>query len=173
VYYYTNLVSTRIPGQKDKSRSFYCRVNVPGNFKNKKLSIIPDKVFALYFPKDKPHRNKVYCFLEADRTTMPIMRTDPLTSSYIKKLAAYRLALKKGLFKQLFKANTVRVLTITRSEERIKNMIQANKLIDRTGRGSNLFLFSLADQFTLGNPTKILDPVWQNGRGGKQSDIIN
>ncbi len=58
-----------------------------------KLGVIPDRVFALEFG-DKGER--ILCFLEGDRGTMPVERAKHDASSIARKLHAYALTWKAG-----------------------------------------------------------------------------
>ena len=50
------------------------------------LSLVPDQVFGLAFPKT---RRGAYFFLEADRGTMPVVRSDLNQTSILRKLMTY------------------------------------------------------------------------------------
>jgi hypothetical protein len=61
----------------------------------------------------------------------------------------------------------VRVLTLAKSQDRIKHMISVCRDIDKHGVEARKFLFAQAGEFTLKNPGRIFEKVWQNGRNGK------
>lgn len=129
------------------------------------FSMVPDNAFGLLFPDGKA----AYFFLEADRSTMPIKRSNLLRSSYYKKMVGYWESWKQKLYGPNFGFNNPRILTITISQERIDSMIEANKELDERGQGSRMFLFACEKDLSLTDPEKILEKVWLNGRGEKVS----
>jgi hypothetical protein len=60
-----------------------------------------------------------------------------------------------------FGVKQMRVLTVTRSRERVHNMVGAVRGITE-GRGSNFFLFVDRDTLAAGNP---LEAAWISGKG--------
>ena len=104
---------------KKKTNPFSWKVDVKREFQGKwrtlKIGVIPDKVFGLYFPNDPPGKNKAYFFLEADRATMPVKRTNLYRTSFFKKLAGYWGSYERDLFKKTFGFKAARVLTVTKS----------------------------------------------------------
>jgi len=75
-----------------------------------KLCIIPDRVFTLEFTKTK---ERILCFLEADRGTMPVERANHSGSSITRKLHAYGLTWTAGIHYSRFGVARVRVLIAT------------------------------------------------------------
>jgi len=67
-----------------------------------KLGVIPDRVFALEFLDQPKDRNRVLCFLEADRATMPVTRRTLSRSSFYRKLLAYEATWTQGLHQTRF-----------------------------------------------------------------------
>ena len=114
-----------------------------------------------------------YFFLEADRSSMPVIRSRFDQSSILKKLLAYWASYQQGIITNVLGLKPIRILTITKSQERINNMIAAGKEADPWAKGSRIFLFSQAKQFTLKNPIRILEPVWQNGRDQQLVSLID
>ena len=57
----------------------------------------------------------------------------------------------------------MKILTITKSQERIKHMISAYREIDKHGTEAKKFLFAQADEFTLCHPERIFEDAWYNG----------
>jgi hypothetical protein len=135
-----------------------------------RLTVMPDKIFGLYFLNRPPARARaIYC-LEADRATMPIKRSGLYPSSYRKKMTCYWESWRQNLYERMFGCRAIRILTITKAtesvnaQERIRHMIEACKEEDRQGRGSRMFLFAPARDFSLNNPDRVLKKVWQNAR---------
>lgn len=162
-------------GEKLKSLSFKVKIErqVKGEMRKLNFSIVPDQVFGLYFPQEKEGRQYAYFFLEVDRATMPVDRQDFFTSSYLKKLIGYWEAWEKEIFKKTFGFKGARVLTLTKSNERIKNMIAANKQVDARQHGSKMFLFTTLNNISLENPAKVLEPIWQNGRDSTLVSLLD
>lgn len=152
---------------------FALQVNIQTNTGSLKFSIIPDKVFGLHFTKEPEGKNKTYFFLEADRATMPIMRTNLNRTSYFKKLIGYWSAWQTNTFQTTFNFKNARVLTITTSQERINNMIQANKQVDDRKKGSKMFLFTQTNHLSLSNPQTILQKIWHNGKDDNLLSLLD
>ena len=51
---------------------------------------IPDSVFALEYTNQNGQMQRAYCFLEADRGTMPVVRKGLAQTSFFRKLLAYQ-----------------------------------------------------------------------------------
>ena len=151
-----------------KQTSIKWEVAVKREFKGKlrtfNYNIIPDNFFGLYFPNDPPP-NKAFFFLEADRSTMPIKRRSLFGSSYLKKLLGYQVSWKDNHFQKNFGFKMARVLTITKSEDRIENMIEACKEIDERRKGLRMFLFTSIRNINLKSPERILGKIWLTPRG--------
>jgi hypothetical protein len=131
-----------------------------------KIGLVPDKVFGLHFTDEPKGKNKAYFFLEADRSTMPIIRKSFSKTSFFKKLFGYYIAshLQENIFEKTFGFKYARVLTITKSEDRIRNMLEANKVVDKKRKGIRMFLFAKASDFDLENNNRVLEKIWRNGR---------
>ena len=124
------------------------------------VRVIPDHVFGLDFTQA---RKRSYFFVEADRATMPVMRSHPRQTSFHPKILAYLAGGGSGNAhgKRLGIGN-FRVLTVTTSRERMRTMIEAVKLATR-GNGSNQFLFT--DRASLLACFDVLDLEWTSGKG--------
>lgn len=129
-----------------------------GNFK---LGVVPDKIFGLHFQERPEGRNRLYFFLEADRSTMPVIRKSLSQTSYFKKMLGYYETYKQGLHTQKYNIKNFRVLTVTTSRERIQTMLEANRRLNQ-GQGSRIFLFAHRDQLDQEDAFKV---EWQSGRG--------
>jgi len=135
------------------------------------FSVIPDSAFGLRFSPKAGKGRVAYYFVEADRSTMPIRRSNFSRSSYYKKMVGYWQSWQQKLFRKYFGFKNPRILTLTLSDERIQSMIQANKEVDTRGKGLRMFLFASERQFNLDEPTAVFRKVWVNGRGEKVSLI--
>jgi hypothetical protein len=100
-------------------------------------SLIPDRIFGLEIGGDE-----LYFFLEADRATMPVISPNRYRTSIYKKLVGYWQSRGVNLFARDFGFKAARVLTITKSQERIDSMIAACQEVDERRKGSKMFLFT-------------------------------
>jgi len=124
------------------------------------VRVIPDKVFGLDFTEA---RKRSYFFVEADRATMPVMRSHPRQTSFHQKVLAYLAgAGAANAHGKRFGIGNFRVLTITTSQERIATMLEAVKVATR-GSGSNQFLFT--DRTRLLECPDVLKLEWITGKG--------
>jgi hypothetical protein len=94
------------------------RWTVTGSGKEK-VGVIPDRVFAL---ESGDAHERILCFLEADRGTMPVDRAKHDASSIARKLHAYALTWKAGIHRSRFGVSRIRVLTVTTNESRCENI---------------------------------------------------
>jgi len=128
--------------------------------------VVPDRVFALEYAGEKGETERVYYFLEADRGTMPVVRTNPDQTSFQRKLLAYEATWAQKVHQRKLGINRFRVLTVTTSEERVKSLIDA---CSRLKRGHGLFLF--ADRAVLEKDP--FSPVWQCGKSIQMSALLD
>jgi predicted transcriptional regulator len=149
-----------------------------GRLRQYRLSAVPDKIFGLYYLNDRMQWRFDICFLEADRSTMPIARSNLFASSYRKKMIGYLESKRQNLYWQMFGRQSVRVLTVTKQAEsktarkRIRNMMKVAKDLDPRGRNSRMFLFAQAREFPLTDPDRILKPVWRNAWSQEPVSLI-
>jgi len=143
-------------------RRFRWKVKVRGGGR---LSVIPDRVFALEFPDQKG--NRACFFLEADRGTMPVMRKNLSQTSFYRKLLAYEATWSQAIHRSRFGFHRFRVLTITTNSERVKHLIDACRTLE-SGRG--LFLFT--DISSLRHPDFLSLP-WQTTRPGITATLFD
>jgi DNA-binding Lrp family transcriptional regulator len=118
-----------------------------------KLGVIPDRVFALEFGDNG---ERILCFLEADRGTMPVERAKHNASSIKRKLHAYSLTWKAGIHRTRFGTSRVRVLTVTSSASRREHIRCATSAVSS---GHGIFLTSITSGFTA---ETCLDSAWRN-----------
>lgn len=106
------------------------------------VPIIPDGYFVLQTPQGKRH-----FALELDRGTMDWKR-------FRAKIEGYMVYSESGAYNKRYGTNSLRVLTVTESERRLKNLAALTK---RTG-GMSRFWFASLDNLT---PQNILShPIW-------------
>jgi len=165
-----HLIKNRPKPPTLKTHALSWRVNIKrGDYARKRnfsFNMIPDSVFGLRFKHNNLAREN-YFFLEADRATMPVRRSNFFRSSFFKKMVGYLASYNNGLFSQYFGFKKVRVLTVTKSDERIKSMIKVNKELHHMGNGYNLFLFTKNELINIDKPEIIFRQIWINGHGRK------
>jgi hypothetical protein len=105
----------------------------------------PDGFFVLQVAE-----GPVACFLEVDRATMPLRRWKRKIKSYL----SYR---NSGIAEKVYGYSNYRILTVTSSPERLKNL---RKATEQAG-GDDFFWFLTQDQVDIWRPDKILHPHWK------------
>jgi Replication-relaxation len=123
------------------------------------IANVPDRVFGLDFTQA---RKRCYFFLEADRATMPIVRTNLQQTSLHRKFLSYWHGYRAKHHEQLYGIGNFRVLVVTSGPKRSASMVEAVKQITG-GAGSNLFLF--ADAPALASSYDVLSLEWITGKG--------
>lgn len=148
----------------EKPRPFQWNVAINGRLK---LSVIPDRVFALEYSDESGKPIRAYFFLEADRGTMPIIRKNLSQTSFFRKLLAYEATWTQNVHQTRFGFHRFRVLTVTRSAARVSSLVEACAQLKR---GHGLFLF--ADQTILQKPADILSAPWKTARPGGTATLL-
>ena len=130
------------------------------------LGVVPDRVFALEYADHTGAMQRVYFFLEADRGTMPVVRSGLKQTSFYRKLLAYEATWTQKIHQRKLGIHRFRVLTVTTNAMRVTSLLEA---CSRLKRGHGLFLF--ADRTVLEkNP---FSPVWQCGKSAKISALLD
>ena len=119
-----------------------------------KCGVIPDRVFGL-----EVSGNQCWYFLEADRNTMPITRSDLYRTSFQRKLLAYEATWSQNIHRTRFGWQRFRVLTVTTNQQRVQGII---KTCQRLAHGHGLFLFAEAKDLLQSDPFAY---CWTSGRG--------
>ena len=135
---------------------------------NLRLGVVPDRVFALDSEEQARERNPSFFFLEADRGTMPVTRKNLNQTSFFRKLLAYEATWLQGIHRSQFGFHRFRVLTVTRSPERVQSLVEA---CSRLKSGHGLFLFT--DLATFQKHEDSFSLHWQTGRAGQTSRILD
>src|ERR1035441_1541751 len=108
-----------LPAKLGQNRQpFRWRVNISGE---RKLGIIPDRVFALDYADHVGEQKRAFFFLEADRGTMPVTRKNLSQTSFFRKLLAYEATWSQEIHRSRFGFNRFRVLTVTTSAARVNS----------------------------------------------------
>jgi hypothetical protein len=128
----------------------------PERVRNETWSVVPDGLFALSFADGTAS----YFLFEIDRGTIPIIRNSLDHRSIARKLATYYEGWRRNRHVEQFGVKQMRVLIVTESAERVKNMLVAIDQITG-GKGSNLFLLTDKASLVVGNP---LDIEWISGK---------
>jgi hypothetical protein len=124
--------------------------------------LIPDRLYGLHNAAGKGSR-RFFC-LEVDRGTMPVVRSNPNQTSYIRKLLDYSYSHSHDLIYKHYGIDRYQVLTLTTSKERIRTMIDAYRdHIPRHLRRPNLFLFAELSAIDL--DTDVFAVEWRNAAG--------
>ena len=132
-----------------------------------KISVEPDRVFALESKNANGETDRAFFFLEADRGTMPVMRKNLYQTSFYRKLLGYEATWSQSIHERRFGFHRFRVLTVTTSAARVKSLIEACATL-KSGQG----LFIFADLSILSDPSHILSPIWQTGRSGEKEGLM-
>jgi hypothetical protein len=144
------------PGSTRAAREPLRWVVRPTQERNELWSVVPDGLFALSFADG----TAAYFLLEVDRGTIPITRNSLDHRSITRKLATYWEGWKAKRHETQFGVRQMRVLFVTESAERVRNMLSAVDQITG-GKGSNFFLF--IDQATLAAGDS-LEAAWVSGK---------
>lgn len=144
------------------------RIDVPWRGDTVAVPLHPDAYFALAAADGQ----REHFFLEVDRGTEPIARSQMNGTSIRRKVAAYWQVYASRLNERVG-MQSFRVLTVTTSETRVENMRALARAMDPKGRGSALFLFTTADRVTLDNPSPALTaPIWLTPREGEPARAL-
>ena len=139
----------------------------PGEFGQEqklKLGIIPDGAFAIRFTGEGKKKMSFF-FLEIDRSTMPLKRNNLYLSSFYKKLIGYITSYRYKIFGKYWGFNSVRILTVAKSNERIQGLIDLNKELHPGEEGYRLFCFTNTKAISVKDPDKVLKKIWVDGQG--------
>lgn len=109
----------------------------------RRVSVIPDSYFVLSTPKGIAH-----CFLELDRGTMTTQR-------FKTKIEAYQVYYASGAYERRFATKSLRVLTVTASEARAKNLYR----VTEQAHGKQRYWFTTLSEVT--PETVLRSPIWR------------
>ena len=118
-----------------------------------KLPVRPDAFFTLQDDRRPEGQNRAHFFLEADRSTTSHTR-------FQKKLKAYWHYGQQGLHNRNFGIKRFRVVVVTLTPERARNLCQTAAEVLPQGQARQLFLFTAMKTFSLDEPDGILDEVF-------------
>jgi DNA-binding Lrp family transcriptional regulator len=149
---------------QSKQSQFQWRVKVQDH--GVTLGVVPDRVFALEYADHSGQVQRVYFFLEADRGTMPVVRSELKQTSFYRKLLAYEATWTQKVHQRKLGIHRFRVLTVTTNAMRVTSLLEA---CSRLKRGHGLFLF--ADRTVLEKDPFSL--VWQCGKSANISALLD
>ena len=95
----------------------------------RRIGLAPDFTFGVRFPDG----SRRCFFVEIDRGTMPIARSDFSQTSMQRKFRAYLAVHASRLHERQFGWKAFRVLTVTTDEARVRSMIDATRAIGHSG----------------------------------------
>jgi hypothetical protein len=111
----------------------------------------PDGFFGLQFA-DRPHgKNRAFFFFEADRSTMTRER-------YVQQLANYGRWYQRGGHTEELGIKRCRVVTVTKSEERARTLLEAATRCSELDSALPMFWFASEARFA--GSASVVDPVW-------------
>jgi hypothetical protein len=122
------------------------------------VGVIPDALFEI----QTADQQKVLFCLEADRATMPVKRRHLNQTSVHRKLLAYHATWKHRILNQHYTCKRFRVLTLTTSAERVRNLREAARELPN---GHGLFLFAHEGQLKTASNALLMP--WQEPRSEK------
>ena len=131
-----------------------------------RLGVIPDRVFALEYADQKRQVQRVYYLLEADRGTMPVIRSGLTQTSFYRKLIAYEATWTQKIHQRRLGIHRFRVLAVTTVAARVKSLLEA---CSQLKRGHGLFLF--ADRTVL--EKDLFSAVWRRGKSSDTTGILD
>jgi DNA-binding Lrp family transcriptional regulator len=150
-------------GLHSERQPFQWRVKTQGSIR---LGVIPDRVFALEYADQNGQPERVHFFLEADRGTMPVVRSGLTQTSFYRKLIAYEATWTQKIHQRHLGINRFRVLTVTTVAARVKSLLDA---CSKLKRGHGLFLF--ADRTVLDKDP--FSAVWRRGKSSDTAGILD
>lgn len=112
------------------------------------VPVAPDGFFGL-----RDAKGRLYFFVEADRGTMSLKR-------FTLKLKAYAAYWRAEKHKEKFGVQKFRVLTVTSSRTRCKNLVQAAAAAEDVRELGVRFLFATEQDLLLSRPESVLNKIW-------------
>ena len=139
-----------------EGRDIFDTVTITDSAGVRKLPVRPDAFFTIEDTLRDQERNRFHFFLEVDRSTMPHIRLR-------EKLHAYWRYREQGLHANKFGIQSFRVLTVTLTEARARNLRNLAKTILPEGARKN-FLFASADSYSFQEPSGVFGNICFSAR---------
>jgi hypothetical protein len=109
------------PAHRDR-KGDRVRVKVLWKARSYTLWLRPDRIVSVIDPKKTQEKARRAFFLEKDRGTMPLERTDLLQSSILRKLVGYSKFYSDRKYEDCFAFRGIRWLFVTETKQRADNM---------------------------------------------------
>jgi len=156
-------ILARSPVQTRRAKyPFRWKTTIEHNGQRHNISIVPDFVFGIKDTNSKSWQNEKFYFVEIDRGTMPVERSDITQTSFVRKALSYADTLERNLALNRFKITGFQVLTVTTSEKRVKAIQTAINGLSKKSFSANTFLFRPKDK----RQTHFhFQPCWTNLKG--------
>lgn len=126
-----------------------------------RVGLAPDRVFALKRTDCEDAGGSEVYFLEADRGTMPIVRSNSRQSSIAKKFLAYEATWSQRIHFKRHGISRFRTLVVTHSPERAANVLDHVRSLPR---GQGIFLCSHAERLSVAESI-VTSACWDGSRG--------
>lgn len=130
------------------------RVTVVKNGRRQVLPINPDGFFGLRFPGLPEGRNRAFFFLEADRSTMTRER-------FLQKLVGYWEWFCHGGHTRRHGIRSFRVLTVTKSEERLVSLLRVAADAKELREGLQLFWSTSEERIAPERAASVFESIWE------------
>lgn len=162
-------ILARSPAQTRRANyPFRWRTQIMHKGERHDIMIVPDYVFGIRNDEQPAERNERYFFVEIDRGTMPVTRRDMAQTSYLRKILSYADTFERSLALRRFNMTGFQVLTVTTSQDRIKNILNAIARLERKSFSAGTFLFKVKTDAQTHFP---FHSMWENAKG-LQADIL-
>lgn len=120
---------------------------------------VPDGVFGFDLTDQ---RQRYYFFVEADRGTMPVVRSTQAKTAIIRKFEVYLAGFHSRLHQTRYNIHNLRFLIVTTSQKRIGTMLDAFGNIEQS---SDCSMFRFADKDQITTADHLLAVPWRDGSG--------
>jgi hypothetical protein len=148
--------------QWKEGRELFDSVLVRDSGGGKKLPVRPDAFFTMEDDRRDEGMNRFSFVLEVDRSTMP-------HKNFSEKILAYWHYREQGLHAKKWGIKGFRVLTVTLTEARARNLCDLAAAI-LPERARKHFLFTSAENYALDGPGPILGAIWSSARDDRHQD---
>lgn len=118
----------------------------PERGRSRRVALVPDAYFCLAFGQ-----RRARFFLEADRATVPNRR-------WAQKILAYLAYVRSGAYARRYGTDCLRVLTVTTSEKRMRNLMRTTATACGVENGVRMFWFTWLEPVT--DATVLAGPIW-------------
>lgn len=133
-----------------KSRQMKDTITLKGeNGGRERAAVVPDSYFRL-----ETHEDRFHFFVECDLGTVTLDATGSGKRDWMRKVKAYLEYYRSGLYEKRYQTKDMRVLTVTRSEKRMRNL----KDVTEEAGGKSRFWFTTFD--AIREADVLTSPVW-------------